>query len=68
MVNTQYLEEAIANSGKKKQYLAEKLGITRQSFYERVNNKSEFTAGQITILCAELGIKTLKRKNEIFFA
>ena len=68
MVNTQYLEEAIANSGKKKQFLAEKCGLSRFGFYQRINNQAEFTAGQIKVLCSELGITSLKRKEDIFFA
>lgn len=68
MVNTQLLEEAIAISGKKKAYLAEKCGLTRQSLTSKINNRSEFTGTQTMILCKELGIKQLTRKDAIFFA
>ena len=67
MVNTQLLEEAIAQSGKKKSYLAGKCGITRQSLTSKINNRSEFTGQQIIILCQELDIKQLTRKDAIFF-
>lgn len=68
MVDTQYLENEIKKSGKKKQYLAEKCGITRQSFSDKIRNRSEFTARQIMILCDELQISQLTKKDKIFFA
>lgn len=68
MVNTLLLEQAIAESGKKKEYLANRCNITRQSFTSKVNNRSEFTGKQIMILCKELDIKQLTRKDAIFFA
>ena len=68
MVNTQLLEQAITNSGKKKTYLADRCSITRQSLTSKINNRSEFTGTQIMILCKELDIKQLARKDAIFFA
>lgn len=68
MINTHELEMAISESGKKKEYLAKRCGITRQSFTSKINNRSEFTAGQVMILCDELGITKLTDKDRIFFA
>lgn len=68
MVNTQLLEKAIADSGKKKTYLAEKCGLSRQSLTSKINNRSEFTGTQTMILCKELGITQLTKKDAIFFA
>lgn len=68
MVNTQLLEKAIADSGKKKEFLAKRCDITRQSLTSKINNRSEFTGGQIMILCKELNITQLTRKDAIFFA
>lgn len=68
MVNTQLLESAIADSGKKKSYLADKCSLSRQSLTSKINNRSEFTGTQIMILCKELGITQLARKEAIFFA
>lgn len=68
MVNTQELEMEIANSGKKKNYLAKKCGITRQSLTAKINNRSDFTAEQIMALCNELSITQISRRDRIFFA
>ena len=68
MVNTALLENRITKSGKKKTYLAEKCGITRQSFRSKCSNTSEFTASQVMILCEELEIKSLTERDRIFFA
>lgn len=67
MVNTQMLEDAIKESGKKKSYLADKLGITIQNFRLKCDNKSDFRTGEVAILCSELGITRLTDKEKIFF-
>lgn len=67
MVDTPYLEEEIKNSGLKKSYLAEKCGITLQTFSNKMNNKSEFTGSEIKIISKILGL-TAKKMNDIFFA
>lgn len=59
---------AIANSGKKKNFLAKKCGITRQSLTAKINNRSDFTAEQIMVLCNELSITQISRRDRIFFA
>lgn len=68
MTNTELLEAKIAESGKKKVYLAEKIGLTYAGFRNCCTNKAEFKASQIQILCDELNITSLKEKNAIFFA
>lgn len=68
MTDTALLEEKISLSGKKKGYLAERLGLTRQGFRNCITNKSEFRASHIQILCDELSITDLKEKQAIFFA
>lgn len=68
MTNTKLLDIKIAASGKKLGYLAEKVGLSLGGFYNCRNNKSEFKASQIQILCEELGITDLKEKQAIFFA
>lgn len=68
MTNTELLEEKIDKSGKKRKYLAERCGLTYAGFRNCVINKSEFKASHIDILCAELGITSLKEKESIFFA
>lgn len=68
MTNTELLEIKIAISGKKKGYLAKKLGLSRAGFRNCVTNKAEFTASHIKILCDELGITSHKEQQAIFFA
>jgi hypothetical protein len=67
MVDTQYLEKVIKESGKKKTYLAEKCGISVQSLRLRINNAYDFTTTQADVLCRELGITSLTEKEKIFF-
>lgn len=68
MTDTELLKEYITNSGKKIGYLAEKLGISRQYFGMKINNKADFTNRETDILCKELGITKLSDKDRIFFA
>ena len=68
MTNEKLLNRKINESGKKKGYLAERCGLSRQGFYNCIKGKSDFDAGHITVLCEELSIKSLREKESIFFA
>lgn len=68
MTNTELLEDKIRKSGKKKGYLAEKIGVSRTTFYALLHNNSEFKARQIRTLCAEIGIEDDETVKAIFFA
>lgn len=68
MTNTALLEEWIKKSGKKKTYLAKKVGLSYAGFRNCCINKAEFTARHIQILCVELGITSLKDKEAVFYA
>ena len=68
MVNTQLLEEAIQESGKSKTYLAKKCNMSLQSFRLKRLNVFPFSTDNVDTLCEELNIKTLTRKEHIFFA
>ena len=67
MTNTPLLEEYIKKSGYKKTFLAESIGVSRWAFTLKCNNKSEFTAREIDILCKLLNIG-VKNRMAIFFA
>lgn len=67
MTNTPLLEEYIKKSGYKKSFIAEQLGITAYAFALKCNNKSEFKANEIEILCKLLKIG-IKDRMAIFFA
>ena len=68
MTNTALLEEFIQKSGKKKMYLAEKVGLSSAGFRNCCINKAEFTTSQVSILCNELGISRLTDKEAVFYA
>lgn len=68
MTNTKLLESKIKESGKKVSYLAAKCGLSYAGLRNCITNKAEFKASHIEILCIELGITSLKEKNQIFFA
>lgn len=68
MTNTELLENKIADSGKKKGYLAKKCGLSRAGFRNCVIGKAEFKKTHIDILCKELNITTVKERKAIFFA
>lgn len=66
MIDTQYLEEIILDSGVKKIYLAERLGISIQTLRLKIIGKSDFTIKEVNALCEELGITKLSEKEKIF--
>ncbi len=68
MTNKLLLEEKIAESGKKKGYLADKCGLSRTGFLNCVKGTALFNTSHINILCEELNITSLKEKESIFFA
>lgn len=68
LVNTQYLEDKIRESGKKKGYLADKIGCSRSYLFKKINNKADFSSKEISVLCKEIGVSTLTEKEHIFFA
>ena len=68
MTNLELLEDKIKKSGKKKTYLAMKIGLTYAGFRNCCTNKAEFKASQIQTLCEELNITSLKERHAIFFA
>lgn len=66
MVDTQYLDNLIVASGKKRGYLAERIGCSRQYFRMKCNNEAPFTLNEANILCEELNITRLTEKEKIF--
>ena len=68
MTNTELLEEWIKKSGKKKKFLAEKVGLSYAGFRNCCINVAEFTTSQVSILCEELNITRLSDKEAVFYA
>lgn len=68
VTDTKELLKVIEKSGLRKGFIAEKLGITTYGFQKKVENKTQFKAGEIKILCDLLSIESLEEKERIFFA
>lgn len=68
MTNTELLEEIIDQSGYKKAFLAEQVGLSTQGLRNCITNRAEFKASQIQTLCNLLRIDDPKQKEAIFFA
>lgn len=65
MLNEKKLDEAIKNSGMTVKAIAEKSGILRETLYNRLNGRGEFTASEIVSLTNTLHL-TKKQRDEIF--
>lgn len=66
MVNTQLLEQRINDKGMKLGHIADKLGITRQTFRNKVHNVTPFRAAEVYVLCELLDITD--EKEDIFLS
>lgn len=61
------LNEEIMKSGLKITFIAKKLGLSREGFYKKLNNETEFKASEIACVQKILGLSNQKR-DEIFFS
>lgn len=68
MTNTSLLAEYIKKSGLKKGYIAERMGISRQTLSKKTNGLVDFTQHEMAALCEVLGIKDRETREAIFFA
>lgn len=68
MTNTVLLNQLIKESGLKKKYIAEQLGITGYGLQKKIENQTEFKSSEIATICNLLNITSLKLKESIFFA
>lgn len=67
MTNSKLLKEKIRDSGYKFLFLAEKMGLSRQGLYLKVNGTNDFTVPEMIKLCDLIGIDSLEEREEIFF-
>ena len=67
MRDSKKLSDEIADSGITITAIAKKLGITREGFYKKLNNETEFKESEISALQKILRL-TNKKRDEIFFA
>ena len=68
MTNVKLLKEKIKQSGLKKGFIAEQLGISRANLTALINDKADFKASQICAICNLLNIKDDAEIKAIFFA
>lgn len=66
MVNKQRLVDAIKARGLRLDFIAEKLGISRQTLSDKINNKKQFKLGEIQTLVKVLNL-TPEEVDDIFF-
>lgn len=66
MTDRKLLEEAIQESGLKKNHIAQALGMSRPTFNSYMEGRQEFRVSHMNILCALLKIDSEKREA-IFF-
>lgn len=67
MTDSKMLGDAISKSGITITAISKKLGITREGFYKKLNNETEFKASEISAVQQILHL-TNKKRDEIFFA
>lgn len=68
MTNTVLLEEKISQSGLRKKFLAERMGLSPYGLANKISGKTDFKTEEVAIICGLLKITSLKEKEEIFFA
>lgn len=67
MTDFNLLREKIDNSGMTMVAISAKAGILRETLYNRLNGKGDFTASEMTGLAKTLNLSNLER-DAIFFA
>lgn len=66
-MNREALEQLINDKGIKKNFISKSLDITDQALYNKLNGKSDFTRGEVEILCDVLDITNPEDVMSIFF-
>lgn len=66
VINKSALKNAIGKSGVSVTFLAEKMGISREGLYKKINGETEFKASEILDLQKTLHLTNAKR-DAIFF-
>ena len=66
MVNSVMLNQIISDSGLKKKYIAEQMGLSVTSFNNKTKGRTEFMGSEINKLCKILDISNSQQKVDIF--
>ena len=67
-MNAALLEKHISDSGLKKKYIAEQMGLTIATFNNKSKGRTEFLGSEISSLCKILNITNPKQKADIFLS
>lgn len=62
-LNVDYLDELITSKGIKRSFIADKMGITPGSFYNKSKGITEFTFREATILFDVLDVDVTQQKK-----
>lgn len=66
MTDKQKFDERVQECGYRMEYVAERLGITVQTLYNKRCGIRSFTAPEIKTLCEMLSIDTMSEMRDIF--
>lgn len=67
MINSKKLVEKIDESGVKRKFIAEKLGLSAYGLSKKINNENEFKVSEVEKICNILDLSSAERED-IFFA
>ena len=67
MTDSEALNKVIENSGLKLTFIARALKLSREGFYKKLNNQTEFKASEMFNISELLNLNSVAR-DEIFFA
>lgn len=67
MTNSKALRELVRSRGLKYKYIADQIGITPYCLARKIDNKTDFKAGEITAFCRAVGGIAPEQQMLIFF-
>ena len=67
MTDSEALNKVIENSGLKLTFIARALKLSREGFYKKLNNQTEFKASEIVKMQEILNLSN-EQRDKIFFA
>lgn len=67
MTDSEALNKVIENSGLKLTFIARALKLSREEFYKKLNNQTEFKASEIVKMQEILNLSN-EQRDKIFFA
>lgn len=65
-MNYEKLKSAVARSGLKRNYIAQKIGISDAVLSDKMNGRSQWKVSEAAAFCSALGLSR-KQREEIFF-